>query len=417
MVSQLAPWGAGESRGEDLTLWLTTVGAAETIESWWGHSALVVEDKRLGRHRLYSYGIATFSPDFVRQFVEGRMEFWVDDTELVLETYEQYRGLNRDVRMQELNLTPDQRLVLAKSLADNVLPQNRKFLYRHYDDNCTTRPRDLIDKALGGQLLKAAAAPARMSLRKHTRRYSRVNPIMSLVLDCLQNDELDRPITQREEAFLPDELERQLGALQVKRDDGSLQPAVVRQANYFVSQTQPKAPEEAPDWNAQLFLVGCGLGGVGLCLGHWNRKGRRLPRLVWGLFNALFGLLWGSLGAFAGLLVFSSNTVTQHNENLFLFNPLTLALLPLGLMRGFGSRTAATGLRWTWSVLLALGLLEVLLKCLPRFDQANWNLILLVLPVAGAMAVTTWLEHRARGTGSAPPTGGGSAPPTRSYPR
>lgn len=395
MLSQIAPWGAGESRGEDLTIWLTTFGAGESIDGWWGHSALVVEDKRLAQHRLYSYGIANFSAEFVGQFVDGRMKFWVDDTELVRETYDQYRQANRDVRTQQLNLTPGQRLVLAKSLADNVLPQNREFLYRHYDDNCTTRPRDLIDKALGGQLFAATAGPARLTLRQHTRRYSRVNPVMSLVLDCLQNDLIDRPITQREEAFLPDELERQLNALTLKQPDGSLQPAVVGQGNYFVSPTQPRAPAESPDWNLELFLVGCGLGGVGLLLGRWGRGGRRAPRMVWGLYNAVLGLAWGSLGLFATYLAFfTQHQVTPHNENLFLFNPLTFALLPLGVMRGFGSRKAEVGLRWTWLALLGLGVLGVVLKVLPRFDQANWNLILLVLPATAAMAATTWLERK-----------------------
>ena len=47
MLSQVAPWGTGESRGEDLTIWLTTFGPGSEIEYWWGHSALVVEDGRL----------------------------------------------------------------------------------------------------------------------------------------------------------------------------------------------------------------------------------------------------------------------------------------------------------------------------------------------------------------------------------
>ena len=395
MLSQVAPWGTGESRGEDLTIWLTTFGPGEEIEHWWGHSALVVEDGRLHTHRLYNYGQANFTPAFVLDFLRGRMEFWVADTDAVVGTYDQYRGLNRDVRTQELNLTPAQRVILARSLADNVLPQNRGYLYHHYNDNCSTRPRDLIDKALGGQLLNAAAAPARMSLRDHTRRYTRVSPMVSLILDFLQNNELDRPITQREEAFLPDELERQLSALQVVAPDGSLQPAVVRQDKFFTA-SSPAAPFDAPRWNVQLWLAGCGLGGLGLLLSRGDRKGGRLSRVAWGLTNALLGLGWGSLSTLGFVLgTFTNNQVTHHNENLLLMSPLSLALLPLGVMRCFGSNAARTGLRWTWTVLLATGVLGVLLKVLPGFDQANWNVILFVLPISATMSAATWLDHRA----------------------
>ena len=394
LLTQVAPWGTGESRGEDLTIWLATFGPGDDLPSWWGHSAMVIEDRRLHVHRLYNYGMFGFSTGFVHKFVQGRLEFWVGDDDRVLETYQMYRQQNRDVRIQELNLTPEQRVVLARSLADNVLPENREYLYHHYNDNCSTRPRDLIDKALGGQLLKATSAPARMSLRKHTRRYSRVVPPMSLVLDYLQNDELDRPITQREEAFLPDELERQLNALKVIGPDGTLQPGVARQYNYFLAKAEP-VPEEAPDWNLQLLLTGGALGGLGWVLGHWGRKGGRLPRVAWGLYNALIGLTWGSLGAFLFVVgLFTNHMVAHHNENLFLINPITFALLPLGLMRVFGSTRARTGLRWGWSALVGTGALGVMLKVLPMFDQANWNLILLVLPVSVGMAVTTWLEHR-----------------------
>ena len=405
LLTQAAPWGTGESRGEDLTIWLATFGPGDDLPSWWGHSAMVIEDRRLAVRRLYNYGMFNFSTGFVHKFVQGRLEFWVDDDDRVLQTYEMYRRTNRDVRIQELNLTAEQKGVLARSLADNVLPQNKQYLYHHYNDNCSTRPRDLIDKALGGQLLKATSVPARMSLRKHTRRYSQVNPPMSLVLDYLQNDELDRPITQREEAFLPDELERQLAALKVTAPDGSLQPAVAKQTNYFLS-TEAKVPEQAPDWSLKLLLTGCALGGFGLLLGHWGRKGGRLPRIGWGLTNALYGLTWGSLGVFLFVVgIFTNHMVAHHNENLLLINPITFALLPLGVMRTFGSTRGRTGLRWAWSALAAIGILGVLLKALPMFDQANWNLILLVLPVSLGMAATTWLEHRgapAKVTGAPP---------------
>jgi hypothetical protein len=404
ILTQSVPWGTGESQGEDLIITLATFGPGESLESWWGHSAMVVEDRRLRQARLYNYGMFDFSTGFVHKFVQGRLEFWVADTEYVGGTYEAYRHYNRDVRLQELNLTPAQRVVLAKSLADNVLPQNRDYLYHHYNDNCSTRPRNLIDQALGGQLLKATSVPARMSLRKQTRRYSYVSAPMSLVLDYLQNDELDRPITEREEAFLPDELERQLDRLKIVGPDGTLQPAVARKTYYYEAKNGPKVPENPPEWTLNLLLVGCAIGGFGFALTRWNARGGRLPRFVWGSFNALIGLVWGSLGVFLFVVgLFTNHTVAHRNENLFLINPFTFAALPLGVMMIFGSKRAGTGLRWTWSALAVTALLGLLAKALPMFDQQNWNLIALVLPVSVAMAASLWLDHR-RGAPALPVT-------------
>ena len=112
-----------------------------------------------------------------------------------------YRRFDRDVRLQELDLEPSEALQIAKRLGTHVLPENMMYRYHHYNDNCSTRPRDIIDEAIGGQLKAATSGPSRMTLRDHTLRYSRVSPLMSLVLDYLQADSLDKPIIAQKDAY------------------------------------------------------------------------------------------------------------------------------------------------------------------------------------------------------------------------
>ncbi len=388
------PWGTGESNPADLTVSLVTFGPGDDLPSWWGHSALVVQDNRLKVSRLYNYGMFDFSTGFVHKFVQGRLEFWVADTGWVYETYAMYRSLDRDVRIQQLRLQPEQALVLAKALADNVLPANRDYLYHHYNDNCSTRPRDLIDKGLDGQLLEADKAPARMSLRQHTRRYSQVFPPMALVLDYLQNDELDRPITRREEAFLPDELERQLDQLQVKLPDGTMAPAVEKKWYFNQAKHRAPVPQQPPNWTFWLLLTGFGIGGAALGLSRWGRHGTRLPRVLLGVLEVILGLGWGALGVFLFVVgLWTNHSVAHHNENLFLVNPITFAMLPLGLMLIFGSKRARGGLFWCWAALAAISLAGLAAKVLPMLDQNNWNLICLVLPVNLLHAAAFWLAR------------------------
>lgn len=399
LLAQLAlaqsspPWMTGQSRAEDLRVSLVTFSPGDTLTEWWGHTALVVEDTKLNYGLLYNYGMFSFDEGFVHRFVQGRLEFWVSP-DSIEHTYRLYQYLKRDIRIQELNLLPDQALQVAKALATNVLPENRVYLYHHYNDNCSTRPRDIVDAAFGGQLLEYEKQPSKLSLREHTRRYSMVNLPMSLVLDYLQNDELDGPATFKNAAFLPDELERHLAALQVKRPDGTVVPAVKTQWNYYKSDRTPP-PEVPPNFIPLILVFSCALGGLGLALGHWGRDGKRAPRVLFGLLNVVLGLGWGSLGVFLFIVgLFTNHTVAHRNENLFVINPVTFGALPFGVMLAWGARRAKPLLKWTWTIVSATGLLGIVVKVLPMFDQDNWNIIALGLPVNVAFAAVFWLDER-----------------------
>ena len=386
-AQDLPPWGTGESRGEDLSSYLATFGPGDDVASWFGHGSLVVEDQRLHQSRLYNYGMFSFDERMLVRYAMGRLEFWVDDGSPAA-TFRFYRSLNRDVRLQELNLTPAQRVELGRLLAENVLPQNRDYLYHHYNDNCVTRLRDALDKVLGGQLHAATSGPGRMTLRDHTRRYTSVGPAMSVLLDFLMNDEIDKPTTRWQEAFLPDELERQLADLQVVGEGGQRHPLVARAFSVYEAQGRPAIPEQPPKYEPVLLLLGLVLGGGAVGLALWGRRGGgRAPRLLLGLQNVLLGLVVGIPGlALFIMWLGTDHTVTYRNENLFLANPLTVLALPLGFQLMRGSPRAREWMWRLWVGLAALGMLGLVLKVLPMFDQDNWRLIALLLPLSLGMA-------------------------------
>lgn len=395
-VAQPLPgWMTGASQPEDLQVLLVTFSPGDEIPEWWGHTALVVQDQRTHEGRLYNYGMFGFDEGFIGRFIQGRLEFWVSDSDPIMGTFEFYkRRLNRDVRVQELNLLPDQALQLAKALGTNVLPQNRMYLYQHYDDNCSTRPRDLIDAAIGGQLKAATAGPARMTLRQHTLRYSMVNAPMSWILDFLQNDSLDRRITMQNEAYLPDELERQVQAQLVTRADGTKVPLVKQRYDWFKSNRTPP-PEVPPNWLPYWLLLGLALAAVGHGFGHFGRDGARWARLLLGAYTALLGLVGGIFGsALAFLAVFTNHLVAHRNENLFFLNPATFALLPLGVPLMRNSPRAKGWLFNTWALLGGLTVLGLAVKVLPNFQQANWNIIAVVAPLNLGMAALSVLQRR-----------------------
>ena len=384
-----APWApGGPSRGEDLRISLATIGAGDDqVASLGGHAAIAVVDTRLQQGRLYNFGVVEFSPDLILNFVLGKLDFHADEA-AIRPTYEAYQALDREVRVQELDLTPEQALGLANALTVGVRPENRTYRYHHFDDNCATRPRDLIDRALGGALSRAANGRARMSLRDHSRRYTRVFPVISVWLDYMQNDTIDRPITVRDEAFLPDELEAQLDALTVGG-----RPVVKQKSTLYKSVNNPPPPVTVPRWNGWLALFSAVAGAAVLAL---SRSARPAARKVLAALVALVGVGWGTSGLLLFVLaLFTGQRIAHGNENLLFINPLTLVLLPLGGLLWRGHPRARVALKWLTTGLAALAVLGVVLKALPAFDQDNWNIIALALPLTLALAVAfRWVPRR-----------------------
>ncbi len=393
------PWGDGRSQGEDLRISLVTFGTGTTIPEWFGHSAVLVEDTRLGVSRIYNFGMFDFGPDMIPRFLMGRLIFWVgeDRPGPTFRFYE--RALNRSIHLQELNLSAKQRYEMAHALAVNVLPENREYRYDHYRDNCATRIRDLIDFVLGGQLHQASRAPARLNLREHTRRHFQRNPYVNEVLIYWMNDEIDQPITRWEEMFLPAELEAAVDHFTYVDEAGARVPLVKsRRTIYEAKGRRPVPATPATTW-PWMLLLGLALGGGAVGLSRWQlRSERRWPRVLLGLEHILVGLGAG----FPALVLtffwlFTEHTVTHANENNLLANPLTFLAAPLGVGLFWGSARARRWLGWSWKALAATSLLLVLLKLLPSFDQANADPIAFFLPLNLGMALALhWLRPEAR---------------------
>ena len=200
------PWGKGVSEAEDLQIKLVIFSPGDQIANWFGHAALVVEDTRLGTSRLYNYGMFNFDGTLLVKFAMGRLWFWVGQQPERL-TYDYYKSQERDVRIHLLDLAPAKRMELAKHLARKVRPENRDYLYHHYFDNCSTRPRDLVDQAVDGALQESTQHPSPLTLREHTRRYTHHNFFVDMLLMFMMNDTIDKPIPEWDAMFLPDEFE------------------------------------------------------------------------------------------------------------------------------------------------------------------------------------------------------------------
>ncbi|RVU42535.1 DUF4105 domain-containing protein [Lujinxingia sediminis] len=386
------PWGKGLSRPEDLVISLATFSPGDQIPQWFGHTALVVEDRRFNTSRLYNYGMFSFGDGMLMNFAMGRLLFWVAPAP-VAPTYQFYIAEDRDVRVIELNLPPETRAEVAAFLADNVRPENREYLYHHYDDNCATRVRDIIDRSVGGQFNDAFDQADSLTLRGHTRRHSQHLKPMDWLLMFLMNNEIDRPIAVWDAMFLPEVLEEAVLDFEYVDEEGNTQPLALRTHRVFESSRAPTPETPATHWP---FWAGVGvlLGALSTLLG-WRASrhpGRRGPRVVFGLVLGAVAGVFGLVGT--GLFVMAAmtdHTVTYWNLNLLLANPLTLLGAFFALRVAFGSEGSRGGLRLIWRALAALAILGLLAQLVgliwPTIFQNMLLPLALLLPwVLGAAA-------------------------------
>jgi hypothetical protein len=390
-VAAPIPWATGESRARDLQIMLVTFGVGDDIPSYWCHTALAVQDTARQVARIYNFGLYSFDQSFLMRFVSGKLIFSAGSSSLSF-YLNFYSSINRDIRIVTLNLSPAKRLWLAKELERFILPENRDYLYDHYRDNCSTRLRDLIDKAVDGQLEQTTSGPGRMTLRDHTRRYTGRDPLLEILLIFMMSNTIDQPVTQWDEMFLPDELERYVLNLTYTDSTGNPRQLAESYNLYYQSGREPVPEHVLRHW-PMLLMIGAGLGALAVLIAWRYRNSRQAwLRVALGSGYFLTGIVFGIPGLILALVSgFTQHTVTFHNENLLLANPLTLLFIPAGIMI---ARNSSRWLKLTaklWYIHLFGLALAVMIRMAPGFYQENGLLLCLIAPLWMGMAFSVYL--------------------------
>jgi hypothetical protein len=365
--------------GANLEVALVTYGPGDVYWERFGHDAIELRDTVSGEAVNFNYGVFDFNEkNFFLNFARGRMHYLMD-AESTGPEEAWYVQVGRSITRQQLALTPTQAAALRDFLFWNLRPENAGYNYDYYIDNCTTRVRDALDRALGG-ILKArlAAQAGGMTYRQQTDRLMSGQPWLMLLLDLGLGPYADQPMTAWSESFLPYELQANLRGIRVPDGHGGTQPLV--QDEQLLSPNRLQAPPaQAPDLRLPLGAAGLILA-IALAL-----TARR-----WRTGFALLGTLYLVTAGLVGLLLLALWTLTSHhsawaNANLLLFSPLAFLLLPtLWRMRcGLAPTRFVNGVLMLQ--LLAV-LVAVLLHLLPGTVQQNQPWILFALPVWLALA-------------------------------
>lgn len=192
----------------NLRISLLTCTPGEELYSTFGHSAIRVTDAVSNSDIVYNYGTFNFEePGFYTKFIRGKLTFYIstEDFDSFLLSY-QYE--NRGITEQVLNLNCAEKYNVLLLLQTNLMPQNRHYKYDFTFDNCTTRLRDLVEKATSLQVHFPEVLHKNATFRDLIYEYLDYNDKQwsKLGIDILLGSRLDVTMKPREAMFLPDYL-------------------------------------------------------------------------------------------------------------------------------------------------------------------------------------------------------------------
>lgn len=344
--------------------WLVTFGPGEIYWERFGHNAIWLREPAEGLDHTFNFGYFDFDQeDFFLRFMRGRMLYF-SIAQPASREFEFYRGDNRSIRVQKLNLQPAQYTQLRDYLLNDIRPENRDYRYDYYLNNCSTRIRDALDLALDGALsARTKSLPAGLNFRDQTRRLTQMQFWYYLGLELGLGAPVDRDVSRWDEMFIPMVVADELAAM--SRDTGD--QLLATDKVIFTSTAEQPAAIPAASWYRYLLL------GLLITAIAWI-SGRLMPPAwlaglagSWVLISATIGLV------LAALWMFTDHEVTRPNANLLLFNPLILLLLISPL------RQLSAGL------LIASVTIAWLLQLLPG-HQHNLDVLVLATPINLAVA-------------------------------
>jgi hypothetical protein len=359
---------------------LVTIGRGALIFEKFGHTALCLDYREPERDTVcFNYGTTDFSTPpltLTWNFVRGVQKFYVEPVPLG-GMVRFYQREDRTLERQDLPLTVAQARAVEAELLDDLRPENRFYVYDHFADNCTTKLRDIIDRATGGGLRVDSARAFPLTFRQMGMQGMAEFPPLIAFGDFAVGRALDRHPSMWEAMFHPFVLRDQVHA----RFGAAPRTIYQRRA--------PEIPDSGPTDRGWALAIGLAFA-VPLALARWRGRGERAAVAVAAVPVALIGLvIWTAA-------IVSQIPGLRWNEAVFLYTPFDLAL---AILREESRRRYA-------KVRLAMVIAVSLLRAVGVFRQPLWVPITIVFVIFGLCAVDSSTVRRLLGRSGARAGGG-----------
>ena len=306
---------------------LITCSPHEEIYSLYGHSALRVHDLHQGHEEDVSFNWGVFNyhtPYFVPRFIFG-----LTDYELGIAPFQAfckyYQHWGSGVIEQVLDLTSEEKLALHLALKENYMPQNRVYRYNYFYDNCSTRPRDIVERSVNGSVVYAERKDYEPTFREIVHENAAHHRWTLFGIDMLLGLKADLKTTRVEQEFLPANMLYDFDHAQISDGSGNLRPLVKERRMPVNPGVQVVESDVAI--TPTVCAIGLLLFSLALFLLEWRR------RKTFKYWDAALMVLLGLPGCVLTLMIFSQHPTTNLNLELLLVNPVHLFFLPAVLRR------------------------------------------------------------------------------------
>ncbi len=208
----------------------------EELYEVFGHSAIRIQDKKLGLDRVYNYGTFNFNtPNFYTKFARGKLlyELRAYDFGIFLRSYQRE---NRWIKGQILNLTLSDKQNIYHYLENNAKPENRAYKYDFFYDNCSTKIYEVLKTVLGDKMIfDSDFTFNNYSHRNLISLYAKGKPWGNFGIDLALGSDIDKKMTSKEYMFLPDYVLAAISDTKIKTNQGNI-PIVKRTDKILLQQ-------------------------------------------------------------------------------------------------------------------------------------------------------------------------------------
>lgn len=378
------------------------MGPGDLLFARFAHNAIRVRDRVRRTDRVFNWGTFAFGSDFAWKFVKGHAMYWLSPQGFQ-DTLELYASHDRYVIGQVLDLTDDEAVELVARIERNLRPSNRYYRYHHFDDNCSTRVRDLLDDVTHGALRRSASGMTQASFRQTA--YETLGTELWLVglLDVFANRRFDRVMSRWDELFLPERLHDAVQRVRIPRGEGGSRPLVLLEHRYVARRAPPPRREPPPVRPTWVIF-----GAMGVLLALAMALVARTPRFARWMGNVGF-VSFGLAAGVSGIASILFWALTDHadlawNVNLLSLWPTDIALVFVGPMAlGARRRHALLLTRYLGAhVLVTLGVVVAAVAGVVQQDIGP--VAVPALGVVSAALLLAWGRTKADASAGADPT-------------
>ena len=284
-----------EQQEDSVKVSLVTFYPGSEPHNIWGHSEIRVQQGPVDLY--FNYGVFDFqAPAFMWRFMVE----------------------------QELNLPQDRALAVRDFLWNNAQPENRTYRYKFLSDNCSTRPRDIIEMAAGDGLQYPAMGDTAVTYRDILAHYCRNYSWEKFGIDLVLGWDIDTALDQRATMFIPMLLMDAVAGATITTD--SITVPLVKATTVPIDKSTEGNVRPPTPWYFSPIAMAILVLALTLLVSQRDWRRRNVSRC----FDTILFTVGGLAGCILFFLIFfSTHEATSPNINIVWLHPLLLLLAVL----------------------------------------------------------------------------------------